>query len=289
MGELSRAPSRISLQTAAAYPFVWTTLWAALVDCAELKPLSVRAMRAGRGATTGSSAFVHGAGGPLGRLAVWTLRAWGYDVTASVKESQDATRIERQLAHLVATSPQDEEQAQSEASGSGRPSLTSALARPHPAPSWLSELPSRGAYSVFLDCVGGPASEAAGLHALREGAGRFVTLRSEAVNAVDEDGLLQGGARALQWLAVRKAHFAARGLGYSWAINRSNAEALAYLANAIDRGCIVPDEELEERTDAERTASSDVVVHGGIERVLHALDQFSESKPQGKLIVSLES
>ena len=285
--ELSEAPRRLSLHAAAAFPFVWTTLWTALVDAANIRPRSVREMsREGRerrertalgsdaSAAALPSALVHGAGGPLGRLAVRTLRAWGYSVTATLRAHQSAASIKRSAQHIVRTAAEGEEEQDSSADSSWTVSTP---------PSWVSLLPERGGYSLFLDCVGGAASEAAAVQSLRAGSGVYVTLRGELVDATDHLGLVRGGLRAMQTLALRKAAFAARGLRYHWAINRCNSDALAYLARAIDEGCIVTEEDAGERQPSEE---ADIQLDG-IEQAVRALDESEQRKPQGKLLIAL--
>ena len=283
--ELSLAPRRLSLQSAAAFPFVWTTLWTALVDAAQIRPRSLTEMsreRMDRAASTssasasspaGPAALVHGAGGPLGRLAVRTLRAWGYTVTATLKQQQSARAIERSAHLIVRTGAEAVE---------GGADESSAWSSSSP-PSWLSQLPARGCYGLFLDCVGGAASEAAAVQALQPGSGVFVTLRGELVSCTDELGVLRGGVQALQTLAARKAAFAARGLSYHWAINRCNSQALDYLAHAIDQHCIL--EEEYERT--EDTGEDGDLHMQGIEQVEAALEQAEQRKRQGKLLIAI--
>jgi hypothetical protein len=312
--ELSPAPARLPLSSSACYPFIWTTLWTALVDRAAVEPVPVSRLLSmssraedekkedvQRGNDSESpparlppalpspqpqagqpAAFVHGAGGPLGRLAVQTLQRWGFHVTATLRPGQETAGLRQHAAAVITTQPSSQSAASSSlpaGSGSWSPPLPSSL-RP---PSWLPSSCARAGFRLFLDCVGGGSGselsegEEAAAVLLQPGVGCYVTLRGRMVQDVDERGLLAGGWRAVAGLLQRKAAFAARGLRYEAAVNACNARALHYLALCLDTGGLQHYDSMQQQDHS----------WTGIERVIDALQHFDTNRPQAKCVVSI--
>jgi NADPH:quinone reductase-like Zn-dependent oxidoreductase len=301
--ECSLAPSLLPLSSAACYPFIWTTLWTALVDRADVRPSPVSRLQATHASSVDElhghlrpSAFVHGAGGPLGGLAVQTLHRWGFAVTATIKAKQDPSILLPHARHIITTDAVDDRRWR------GRPASSSSASSdmsPLTPPSWLPSVSGRGCYRVFLDCVGGSdmgrgsesesegesESESEGESAarllLQPGIGHYVTLRGRLVSETDNAGVLTGGWRALSALTERKAAFAALGLQYDVAINRCNTTALTYLANCLDTHSLHHYEKMMHRP----SQHSQEATWRGIERLMDALHFYSQCKPQGKVVV----
>ena len=262
--ECGVAPRSLPAAVAACYPFVASTLWAALVGTAGLRPRSLQQWRLHAEAASGGDgdsggivgrALVHGAAGPLGLLACQLLRAWGYSVTGTCRPAQDDTQLARAAQYTVRTEAEGER------------------IDPAAPPSWLSRVPGLGSYSLFLDCVGGTGSELAALSALQSPGGHFVSLRGSLLPLLDAGGLLRGGVRSAARLLERKAVFGARGLRYDWAVNRCSRDALHYVSAAIEHGLL------------QTTQPAQIL--RGIESVPAAMERHTTQTATGKVVVEL--
>ena len=92
--QLRAAPEGVDLETLAALPYSFTTMW-----------LAVRSTRLDARSAAGARVLVNGASGGLGRLCLQTLRAWGSEVSAICGHGKSSECLALGAARAVERGP----------------------------------------------------------------------------------------------------------------------------------------------------------------------------------------
>jgi NADPH:quinone reductase-like Zn-dependent oxidoreductase len=194
---LAPRPETLDAEEAAALPYAGLTAWAALVGAAGLRP--------GDGA--GRRAFVNGASGGVGAIAVQLLKAWGWRVAATCG-ADNAALVEELGADIVID---------------------------YRAEDFTRRLTD---VDLALDCVGDAVEDGERRveTVLRRG-GVQVTLVHPLARLMDRHGVALGGARAAAEYARRRARHRGR---YRWALYKPDGAALERLGRMADDGTLRP-------------------------------------------------
>jgi len=216
----------MSDRSLAALPFIATTLWTAIVNCAGIIPPEISSLP--KPSNSGPTVLIHGAGGPLGSLAVRLFSLWGWKIIATIKSEQSKEFLLKQKnVQIIETDDKKQE-------NNNNNNINNNIKVGRELPEW-SSLIERSSLTLFIDCVGGISSESAGFALLKNG-GSFVTLRGSIVSLTDKYGLISGSLKSANSLMKSKARFASIGVSYHWVINQPQPEALKYLSQLIDSG-----------------------------------------------------
>ncbi len=193
---LAPKPERLSFAEAAALPYAALTAWAAL-SAAGVTP----------GGGDGRRAFVNGASGGVGTVAVQLLKAWGWRVAATCSGAN---------AELVAD-------------------LGAETVIDHRTEDFTRRLTD---IDLAFDAVGDAVEDGERRVAsvLRRG-GAQVTLVHPLARLLDRHGVALGGAAAAAEYARRRARHRGR---YRWALYRPDGAALDALRGLVETGALRP-------------------------------------------------
>ncbi|XP_029316116.1 NAD(P)H oxidoreductase RTN4IP1, mitochondrial [Cottoperca gobio] len=198
--EISHKPKSLSHIEAAAFPYVATTAWSALVNTGGLSKDNCAKKRI----------LILGGSGGVGTFAIQMLKAWGAHVTVTC--SQNAERFVRDL---------------------GADHVVDYTAGPVEEP--LSVLEK---FDLILDNVGGETERWA-LNLLKPWSGaKYVTLVTPFLQNTDSLGIADGMMQSACTMATKALKHLIKGVHYRWGFFAPSGPALDDVRDIVDAGQI---------------------------------------------------
>ncbi|KAM9787323.1 NAD(P)H oxidoreductase RTN4IP1, mitochondrial [Syngnathus typhle] len=196
--EVSLKPKSLSHTEAAAFPYVATTAWSALVNTGGLTKDNCAKKRV----------LIIGGSGGVGTFAIQMLKAWGAHVTVTC--SQNAERFVRKL---------------------GADHVVDYTAGPVEVP-----LAALDKFDLVLDNIGG-STESWALNLLKPWSGaKYVTLVTPFLQNTDTLGIADGMLKTAATVASKALKHLVKGVYYRWGFFAPSGPALDEIREMVDAG-----------------------------------------------------